>query len=172
MDDTVSEDSTCQLSVVGKTKVNPEASQTLQSPAEKQSSYGDSFMFPKGRRRKAKLPADPKPQTPKDVTKQSSNSIPLFKQPAVIDPNFVFHWNAGRKRKHKKSPSDVPTPQIVLIDKIPIYIQKLTAAQAVANGVVGWDQFLADVEQLHNDAAVSRIASFWATWKRQLQLTR
>ena len=55
MDDTVSEDSTCQSSVVGKTKVNPEASQTLHSPAEKQSSEGDGFVFPKGRRQKVKL---------------------------------------------------------------------------------------------------------------------
>ena len=77
--------------------------------------------------------ADPKPQNPKDITKQSSSSTPLFKQPAVVDPNFVFLWNAGGKRKNKKSPSDVPTPQIVLINKIPIYIKKLTAAQAVAN---------------------------------------
>ena len=59
-----------------------------------------------------------------------------------------------RKAQNKKSPSDVPTPQIVLINKIPIYIQKLTAAQAVANGIVGWDQVLADVEQLFNEAAV------------------
>ena len=34
-------------------------------------------------------------------------------------------------------------PQIVVIDKIPIYIQKLTAAQAVATGVKGWDKVLA-----------------------------
>ena len=63
-------------------------------------------------------------------------------------------------------------PQIVVIYKIPIYIKKLTAAQAVATGVIGWEKVLADVEQLYPEAAVSRIASFWAGWKRQLQLTR
>ena len=56
-------------------------------------------------------------------------------------------------------------PQIVVIDKIPIYIKKLTAAQAVATGVIGWEKVLADVEQLYPEAAVSRIASFWAGWK-------
>ena len=48
MDDTVSEDSTCQSSVVGKTKVNPEASQTLQSPAEKSRVTLTVSCFPKG----------------------------------------------------------------------------------------------------------------------------
>ena len=142
-----------------------------------QSSASDGFKFPKGRRKKGKLlagvpvAANPNTPNPKDIMKPSSNSQPLFKQPFRFDPNFVFLWNAGGKRKNKKCPADEPTPQIVLIDKIPIYIKKLTSTQAAANGVVGWDQVLADVKQLHHEAAVSHIASFWASWKREQQLT-
>ena len=113
--------------------MNPEASQTSQQ------SDGDGFELPKGRKRKAKLPAgkpaaatDPKPQTSLDVSKQSQNSKPLFKQPTVVDPNKVYLWNAGGRRKNKKAPKDEPIPGIVVIDKIPIHIQKLTAAQVVA----------------------------------------
>ena len=178
MDDTASEESTCQSSERSKTPVNPEASQPNQLPVEKQASDGAGFEFPKGRRCKAKLPAEksaaaavPKPQIPMDVSKQTQSSKPLFKQPTVVDPNCVHLWNSGGKRRNKKAPQEL-MPEIVVIDKIPIYIQKLTAAQAVASGVKGWDKVLADVAQLHPDAAVSRIASFWAGWKRQLQLTR
>ena len=178
MDDTASEDSTCQSSESSRTLVNPEASQPHQLPFEKQASVVVSFEFPKRRRCKAKLPAgkpaaaaDPKPQIQMDVSKQTQNSQPLFKQPTVVDPNKVYLWNSGGKRKNKKAPREL-IPQIVVIDKIPIYIKKLTAAQAVATGVKGWDKVLSDVEQLHPDAAVSCIASFWAGWKRQLQLTR
>ena len=178
MDNTAFEDSTCQSSESSKTIVDPEASQPPQLPVQKQASDGVGFEFPKGRRRKAKslagkpaAAAVPKPQTPMDVSKKTQNSQPLFKQPNVVDPNKVYLWNAGGRRKNKNAPREL-MPQIVVIDKIPIYIKKLTAAQAVATGVKGWDKVLADVEQLHPDAAVSRIASFWAGWKRQLQLTR
>ena len=78
MDDTVFEDSTCQSSESSKTLVNPEASQPPQLPVEKQASDGVGFEFPKGRRRKAKLPAGKpaaaavsKPQTPMEVSKKT-----------------------------------------------------------------------------------------------------
>ena len=174
MDDTVSDGTTCQqTSGAGQTKVSPETDHThLQSPAQKQSGESDNFVFPRRKRGKGKLPAgapvaaNPNSLTPKDVTNQSSNPKSLFKQPTRVNPDFVFHWNSGGKRKNKKCPKDNPsTPKIVLIDKIPIYLQNLTSAQAAANNVIGWDQVLADVEQLHPDTAESRIASFWASWK-------
>ena len=177
MDDTASEESTCQPSERSKTPVNPEASHPNQLPVEKQASDVSRFEFPKRRRRKVKLPAEqsadaalPKP-LPMDVSKQTQSSKPLFKQPTVVDPNCVHLWNAGGKRRNKKAPKEL-MPEIVVVDKIPIFVQKLTAAQAVASGVKGWDKVLADVAQLHPAAAVSRIASFWSGWKRQLQLTR
>ena len=111
MDNTAFEDSTCQSSESSKTLVNPEASQTPHTPAQKQASDGDGFEFPKGRRRKAKLPARkpvaaavPKPQTPMDASKKSQSSQPLFKQPTVVDPNIVYLWNAGGRHKNKKAP--------------------------------------------------------------------
>ena len=178
MDDAATEESTCSASERSKSSVNPEASKPTQLPVEKQASGEASFVFPKRRRRKDKLPAEksadaalPKP-LPMDVTKQShSSKQPLFKRPTGVNPDCVHLWNAGGKRSNKKAPQEL-MPQVVVVDKTPIFVQKLTAAQAVASGVKGWDVVLADVAQLHADAAVSRIASFWADWKRQLQRSR
>ena len=96
MDDTASEDSTCQSSESSRTPVNPEASQRHQLPVEIQASDGASFELPKRRRHKAKLPAEKsaaaavtKPQTLMDVSKQTQSSEPLFKQPSLVDPNCV-----------------------------------------------------------------------------------
>ena len=83
MDDTASEDSTCQSSESNRTPVNPKASQPHQFPVEIQASDGASFELPKRRRRKEKLPAErsaaaavPKPQTLMDVSKQTQSSKP------------------------------------------------------------------------------------------------
>ena len=175
MVDAATEESTCSASVRSKLSVNPEASKPTQLPVEKQASGEAGFVFPKRKRRKDKLPADksadaalPKP-LPMDVTKQShSSKQPLFKRPTGVNPDCVHLWNAGGKRNNKKAPQEL-MPQVVVVDKTPIFIQKLTAAQAVASGVKGWDVVPADVAQLHADAAVSRIASFWDDWKRQLR---
>ena len=148
MDDNMSDGATCpQTSGAGQTKVSPETSHTpLQSPAQKQVGEGDGFVFPRRRRGKERLlagtpvAANPNPPTPMDVTNPSTNPKPLFKQPTRVNPDFVFLWNAGGKLNNKKVPSDnSSTPKIVLINKIPIYIQKLTSAQAAANGMIGWD---------------------------------
>ena len=96
MDDTASENFTCQSSESSRTPVNPEASQPYLLPVEIQACDGASFVLPKRRRCKAKLPAEksaaaavPKPQTLMDVSKQTQSSKPLFKQPSVVDPNCV-----------------------------------------------------------------------------------
>ena len=75
MDDTASEKS--QSSETSRTLVNPEVSQPYLPPVEKQTSDVSSFEFPKGRRRKDKLPAEksadaalPKPHL-LDVSKQT-----------------------------------------------------------------------------------------------------
>ena len=100
--------------------------------------------FPKGGGDKAKLPAGkpaaaavPKPQTPMDVSKKTQNSQPLFKQPTVVDSNKVYLWNARGKRKNKKAPREL-MPQIVVIDKIPIYIKKTHSC----SGCCDWRQRL------------------------------
>ena len=177
MDDTATEESTCSASERSKSSVNPGASQPTQLPVEKQASSESHFEFPRRRRRKAKLPAEksadaalPKP-LPTDVSKQTHSSQPLFKRPTLVNPDCVHLWNARGKHRNKKAPKEL-MPEIVVVDKTPIFVQKLTAAQAVASGVKGWDRVLADVAQLHPDAAVSRIASFWSDWKRQLQRSR
>ena len=128
-------------------------------------------MFPKRKKCKDKLPAEKSADAalpkliPKDVTKPSQNSqLPLFKRPTGGDPNCVHLWNAGGKRSNKRAPKEL-MPQIAVVDKTPIFLQKLTAAQAVASGVEGWEAVLTDVAQMHPDAAANRIASFWADWK-------
>ena len=178
MDDAATEESTSSASVRSKSLSNLEASKPTQPPVEKQASDEAGFVFPKRKRRKDKLPAEksadaalPKP-LPMDVTKPSQSSKqPLFKRPTGVDPDCVHLWNARGKRSNKKAPQEL-MPQIVVVDKTPIFLQKLTAAQAVASGIKGWDVVLADVAQLHAEAAVSRIASFWADWKRKLRQSR
>ena len=181
MDATVSIGDTCQQASVSKqTEVNPEVSghNLHQTTDSSQSGASAGFVIPGRKRGKAKLQttvaAEPNSQTPMEVANQNSNQKPLFKQPTKVNPNFVFLWNArgNRRKKIKKSTQDVTTPNIVKIDKVPIYVQWLTKAQAAANNVVGWDAVLADVGLLHPDAAERHIAVFWASWKRQQQLTR
>ena len=180
MDATVSKGDTCQqASVSEQTEVNPEAlSHTLhQTTASRQSGENDEFVLPKRKRGKEKLstgaPVTAKPHspTPMEVATQSLSQQPLFKQPTMVNPNFVFLWNARGTPKNKKSPKDIPTQNIVEIDKVPIYVQQDTEAEAAANNVVGWDSVLADVALLNPLAAERRIAVFWASWKRQQLLT-
>ena len=135
-------------------------------------------MFPKRKKHKDKLPAEKSADAalpkliPMDVTKPSQSSkLPLFKRPTGCDPNCVHLWNAGGKRSNKQAPQEL-MPQIVVVDKTPIFLQKLTAAQAVASGVKGWDVVLTDVAQMHPDAVVNCIASFWADWKQKLCQSR
>ena len=178
MEDTATEESTSSASARSKSSAIPEASKPTQPPVEKQASDEAGFVFPKRRKRKDKLPAEksadaalPKP-LPMDVTKPSQSSKPpLFKRPTGVDPNCVHLWNVGGKRTNKRAPQEL-MPQIVVVDKTPIFLQKLTAAQAVASGVEGWDVVLTDVAQMHPDAAVNHIASFWADWKRKLRQSR
>ena len=94
MDDTASENS--QSSETSRTLVNPEVSQSYLS-VEKQTSDVSRFKFPKGRRRKDKLPANaalPKPHL-LDVSKQTHSSKPLLKQSSLLLPT-VFQWNKCR----------------------------------------------------------------------------
>ena len=91
--------------------------------------------------------------------------------PTGGNPNCVHLWNAGGKRSNKRAPKEL-MPQVVVVDKTPIFLQKLTAAQAVASGVKGWEAVLTDIAQMHPDAAMNRIASFWADWKRKLRQSR
>ena len=98
MDDTASENS--QSSEMSRTFVNPEVSQSYLS-VEKQTSDVSRFEFPKGRRRKDKLPAEKsadaallKPHL-LDVSKQTNSSKPLLKQSSLLLPT-VFQCNECR----------------------------------------------------------------------------
>ena len=62
-------------------------------------------------------------------------------------------------------------PKTIVIDNVPIFVQTLSAAQAAANGVEGWDAVLTDIKELHPDVAERHIAAFWASWKRK-QMSR
>ena len=177
MEEAVTEEPTSSASGGSKSRAIPEATNPS-TPVEKQASDESGFVYPRRRKRKDKLPAEKSADValpkllPKDVTTPSLNSnTPFFKRPTGGDPNCVHLWNAGGKRSNKRAPKELE-PKIVVVDKTPIYIQNLTAAQAVASGVVGWDAVLADVAVMHADAVVNRIASFWADWKRKLRQSK
>ena len=104
----------------------------------------------------------PNSQTPMEVANQNLNQKPLFKQPTKVNPNFVFLWNAGGNLKKSKSPLRTSQLQTLL---------RLIRSQYMFNNVFGWDAVLADVGLLHPEAVERRIAVFWASWKRQQQLT-
>ena len=174
MEEAVMEESTSSASRRSKSIANPEATNPS-TPVAKQASDESGFVLPRRRKRKDKLPAEKSADAalpkllPKDVTKPSHGSqTPFFKRPTGGDPNCVHLWNAGGKRSNKRVPKELE-PKIVVVDKTPIFVQHLTAAQAAASGVVGWDTVLADVAVMHADAIESRIASFWADWKRKLR---
>ena len=177
MEEAVTEESTSSASRRSKSIANPEATNPS-TPVAKQVSDESGFVLPRRRKRKDKLPAEKSADAalpkllPKDVTNPSQNSkTPFFKRPTGGDPNCVHLWNAGGKCSNKQAPKELE-PKIVVVDKTPIYIQHLTAAQAVVSGVVGWEAVLADVAVMHADAVVNRIASFWADWKRKLRQSK
>ena len=174
MEEAVTEEPTSSASGGSKSRAIPEATNPS-TPVEKQASDESEFVYPRRKKRKDKLPAEKSADAalpkllPKGVTNSSQNSqTPFFKCPTGGDPNCVHLWNAGGKRGNKRAPKELE-PKIVVVDKTPIYIQNLTAAQAVASGVVGWEMVLADVAVMHADAVENRIASFWADWKRKLR---
>ena len=62
--------------------------------------------------------------------------------------------------------------RVVEVDQTPIYVQTLTALQAEACGIVGWDAVLADIAVMRPEAAETRIVSFWLDWRRRLRKFR
>ena len=93
MDDTASENS--QSSETSRTPVNPEVSQPYLLSVEKQMSDVSRFEFPKGRKSKAKFPAEKTADAALlkplllDVSKQTQSSKPLLKQSSVFNTNCV-----------------------------------------------------------------------------------
>ena len=174
MEEAVTEEPTSSASGGSKSRATPEAN-TSSTPVEKQAGDESGFVYPKRKKRKDKLPAEKSADAalPKLLPMEATDPslIPkssFFKRPTGGDPNCVHLWNAGGRRSNKKAPKEL-VPKIVVVDMTPIYIQNLTAAQAVASGVVGWDVVLADVAVMHADAVENRIATFWADWKRKLR---
>ena len=175
MEEAVTEEPTSSASGGSKSQANPEANTTPSTPVSKQAGDESEFVTPRRKRRKEKLPAEksadaalPKPNQKGTADSSLNPKPPFFKRPTGDDPNCVHLWNAGGKRSNKRAPKELE-PKIVVVDQTPIYIQTLTAAQADASGVYGWDSVLADIAVMHADSVENRIASFWADWKRKLR---
>ena len=174
MDQTVTEDPTGPASGVSRLPVVPEAP-VSPIPVQVQAGDDDGFRTPGRRRRKGKVPAeksaDAPPQKPSSAGVSNPTSEPFFKRLSRDDPNAVHLWNAGGKRANKRA-SQEHAPKIVEVDQTPIYVQTLSAAQAEACGIVGWDAVLADIAVMRPDAAETRIVSFWTDWKRRLRKSK
>ena len=174
MDQTVSEDPTGPASGVSKAPVNPEAP-IPPTPVQVQAGNDDGFVTPGRRRRKGKVPveksADAPPPKPTQAGVSNPVPLPFFKRLAGDDPNAVHLWNAGGKRANKRAPKE-HEPKIVEVDQTPIYVQILTATQAEACGIVGWDAVLADIAVMRPEAAETRIVSFWTDWRRRLRKSK
>ena len=144
----VTEEPTSAASGGSKSQAIPEASNFPTTPVPKQASDESGFRTPGRRRRKEKIPAEksadaslPKPN-PKGVLDPSLT--PYYKHPTGDNPNCVHLWNAGGKRSNKRAPKK-HEQKVVVVDQTPIYVQTLTAVQAEACGIVGWDSVLADI---------------------------
>ena len=94
---------------------------------------------------------------------------PLFKAPILKD-SPIFLWNGGGKRRLLLQ--DVTPPKSIVIEKVTIYIQKLSSDQAKTLGIIGWDNVLADIEGLKAEIAERRIANFWASCRHSLLMTQ
>ena len=172
MEQAVTEEPTSTAGGGSRSQAIPEASNVPRTPVSIQDGDESGFRTPGRRQRKEKVPAEksadappPKP-SPKGVPEPSLT--PYFKRPTGDNPNCVHLWNAGGKHSNKRA-SKEHVPKIVEVDQTPIYVQTLTAAQAEACGVVGWDSVLADIAVMLPDSVENRIVSFWADWKRKLR---
>ena len=175
MEQAVTEEPTSTASGGSRSQAIPEASNFPTIPVPKQVGDESGFRTPGRRRRKEKIPAEksadaslPKPN-PKGVSIPSP--IPYYKRPTGDNPNCVHLWNAGGKRSNKRA-SKEHVPKIVEVDQTPIYVQTLTAVQAEACGIVGWDEVLADIAVMLPETVENRIVSFWADWKRKLRRSK
>ena len=175
MEESVSEELTGQSSDGSKTQTIPEAP-VSPLPVQAQAGDDDGFRTPGRRRRKGKVPveksADAPPQKPSSAGVSNPVTLPsFFKRLTRDDPNAVHLWNAGGKRANKRA-SKEHMPKIVEVDQTPIYVQTLTALQAEACGIVGWDVVLDDIAVMRPEAAETRIVSFWTEWRRKLRKFR
>ena len=175
MEQTVTEEPTGTASGGSKSPVVPKAFTIPTTPVSVQDGDESGFKTPGRRRRKGKVPAEqsadappPKP-LPKGVSFPSPTT--LFKRPTGDNPNAVHLWNAGGKRSNKRAPKE-HEPKVVVVDQTPIYVQNLTAVQAEACGVVGWDAVLVDTAVMLPEAAETRIVAFWADWRRKLRKSK
>ena len=175
MEQAVTEEPTGTASGGSKSPAIPGAFNIPTTPVSVQDGDESGFRTPGRRRRKGKVPAEksadappPKPP-PKGVSNPSPT--PLFKRPTGDNPNAVHLWNAGGKRSNKRAPKE-HEPKVVVVDQTPIYVQNLTAAQAEACGVVGWDAVLTDTAVMLPEAAETRIVAFWADWRRKLRKSK
>ena len=175
MEESVTEELTGQSSDGSKSQSIPEAP-VSPIPVQAQAGGDDGFRTPGRRRRKGKVPTeksvDAPPQKPSSAGVSNPVTLPsFFKRLTRDDPNAVHLWNAGGKRANKRA-SKEHTPKIVEVDQTPIYVQTLTALQAEACGIVGWDVVLADIAVMRPEAAETRIVSFWTEWRRKLRKFR
>ena len=175
MEQSVTEELTGQTSDGSKSQSIPEAP-VSPIPVQAQAGDDDGFKTPGRRRRKGKVPAEKSADAPpqKPSSAGVSNPVPLpsfFKRLTRDDPNAVHLWNAGGKRANKRA-SKEHMPKVVEVDQTPIYVQTLTALQAEACGIVGWDAVLADIAVMRPEAAETRIVSFWIDWRRKLRKFR
>ena len=174
MDQTGTEDPTGTASGVSRPPVVPEAP-IPPIPVQVQAGDDDGFRTPGRRRRKGKVPAeksaDAPPQKPSQAGVSNPVPLPFFKRLSGDNPNAVHLWNAGGKRANKRA-SKEHEPKIVEVDQTPIYVQTLTATQAEACGIVGWDAVLADIAVMRPEAAETRIVSFWTDWRRRLRKSK
>ncbi len=175
MDQTVTEDPTGPASGVSKSPVVPEAPNIPPIPVQVQAGDETVFRTPGRRRRKGKVPAeksaDAPPPKPSPAGVSNPAPLPFFKRLSGDNPNAVHLWNAGGKRANKRAPKE-HEPKIVEVDQTPIYVQILTATQAEACGIVGWDAVLADIAVMRPEAAETRIVTFWTDWRRRLRKSK
>ena len=175
MDQTVTEDPTGPASGVSKSPVVPKAPNLPPTPVQVQDGDETVFRTPGRRRRKGKVPAeksaDAPPPKPQPTGVSNPSPMPFFKRLSGDNPNAVHLWNAGGKRANKRAPKE-HEPKIVEVDQTPIYVQILTAAQAEACGIVGWDAVLADIAVMRPEAGETRIVAFWADWRRKLRKSK
>ena len=175
MEEAVTEEPTSAASGGSKSQAIPEATTTPSTPVSKQAGDESGFVTPRRKRRKEKIPAEksadaslPKPNQKGATDPSLILKPPFYNRPTGDNPNCVHLWNAGGKRSNKRAPKE-HAPKIVVVDQTPIYVQTLTAAQAEACGVYGWDSVLADIAVMLPDTVENRIVSFWADWKRKLR---
>ena len=94
---------------------------------------------------------------------------PFFKAPILKDSQ-IYLWNArGRRRQ---LPTDVTPPKSIKIEKVTIYIQKLSSDKAKTLCIIGWDDVLTDIVGLKAEIAERQITNFWASWRHSLLMTQ